>query len=316
MKILVTGATGFIGGYVIREALKRGHQVVAAVRAVPDKSWSGAAGLDVLKWDLNECGVTPLAGMGIDAVIHLAAALSGSAEEQSLATVQGTENLIKGMREAMVHRLVGISSIAVLDYEAVPDLALIDESVGTCRDTTGMGLYAALKLKQEQLYSAFGSEPGNWCVILRPGLVYNEERLIPAHAGLIKGALHLLVDHAGEVPVVAVEGTARAILDAVETRIASGEIIHLVDNQLPTQSAYRSGLRKRGLLVKDGPVLSWKFLALLASLLRCLMQVAGLRRKLPEALMPHSFAARMKPFRYSNDKAVRLLGWTPGNKFS
>ena len=316
MKILVTGATGFIGGYVIREALSRGHQVVAVVRELSDDRWSGTSGLDVLKWDLSENGGTQLCGMGIDTVIHLAAALSGSAEEQYLATVKSTENLMNAMREAMIHRLVGISSIAVLDYEAEPALALIDESVGTCRDSTRMGLYASLKLKQEELYTSFGTEPGNWCVILRPGLVYNEDQLISAHAGIIKGSLRLLVTHNGEVPTVGVECTARAILDAVEKNIANGEIFHLVDNHLPTLSAYQSGLRKRGLLTEEGLVLPWKSLAVLVSLLRCLFQVAGLRRKLPEALKPHSFAARSKPFRYSNDKAVRLLDWTPGNKFS
>lgn len=316
MRVLVTGSSGFIGGHVVHEALNRGHQVIALSRSSPLVTRERVSDFERLDRDLSVDGELSLYGMGINAVVHLAASLSGSAQEQYSSTVRGTENLLNTMRQAGVQRLVGISSISVLDYVAALPMSIIDESIPVFQDEREMGLYAAIKAKQEGLFVAFAAEPGNHCVILRPGLVFDEARLINAHAGTVKGPLRVLVEHEGEVPVVSVEGVASAILNAVEQNITSGQVIHLVNDGLPNQQAYLAGLRRRGLLPVGGIEAPWRLMAGLTTMLYATAKAAGLREKLPEALLPQSFAARMKPFRYSNAKAKRLLGWVPDNRFS
>jgi len=317
MKLLITGANGFIGRCVLQEALRRGHGVVAMVRAAPPREWSGQAGLEVLKWDLSLEQSQALSGMGIDGVIHLAAALTGDSEAQHRVTVRGTENLIHGMQQAGISRLVGISSISVLDYISLSAMALVDESVSVSPDACGMGLYASLKLKQEALFNAFASEGKNRCTILRPGLVFDESRLIAAHAGIIKGSIRLLVDHDGQVPTIEVRGLARAILAAAEIDLAnSSNVIHLVDDHLPGQQDYLVGLRRRGLLPDGGVVLPWRAMSGLGGVLCGGLTALGLKSKLPEVLLPHAFASRLKPFRFSNASAKSLLGWQPGSHFS
>ena len=317
MKILVTGASGFIGGHVVAEILRRGHQAVALLRTPGPPAGEGRPGLETLVWDLSSAAGRPdLDGMAVDAVVHLAAALAGSREEQHATTVQGTVHLLDAMRAAGIRRLVGVSSIAVLDYVTPTPMSVIDESNPLPDEERGMGIYAALKAKQEVLFRAFAAEPGNHCVILRPGLVFDDMWLINAHAGIVKGPLRMLAKHEGEVPVVAVACMARAAVDCVERTLPGGEVIHLVDDALPDQQAYLAGLRRRGLLPAGGIVVPWRLMAGLVALLRGTARALGFGGKLPEVFLPQSFAARMKPFRYSNAKARRLLGWIPAREFS
>jgi nucleoside-diphosphate-sugar epimerase len=316
MKVLITGASGFIGGYVVREAVARGHRAVALSRSRPASPPGQATPIEWLQCDLGDAELPKLTGLGIDAVVHLAAGLLGGVEEQYRSTVVATGNLLEAMRRAGIAKLVGISSIAVLDYSRAPAMTLIDENVETSSDETGMGVYATMKLAQEKLFAAFAREPGTRCVILRPGLVYDSERLIDARAGIIKGPLRFIAAHRGEVPTVEVTGLARAILNACEQDLASGEVIQLVDDNLPNQREYIAGLRRRGILPSWGIPVPWRLLAVMAWSLRTLGRVVGKGASLPEVLLRQGFAARLKPFRYSNEKAKRLLGWVPANRFS
>lgn len=316
MKVLITGSSGFIGDYVVREAVARGHSVVALTRSGRTNAPDQAPSVTWLRCDLGSAELPKLEELGIDAVIHLAAGLSGGVEEQYRSTVVGTRKLLDAMRQAGIKRLVGISSIAVLDYARMPALSLIDENMETPAHDTRMGTYAAMKLEQEKLFAAFGGESGNCCAILRPGLVYDDERLIGAHAGVIKGPLRLIAAHGGQVPTVEVTGLARAILTACEQDAACGEVIHFVDDNLPGQAEYLAGLRRRGILSSGGIRVPWRLLAALASLLQTIFRIAGQEGRLPEVFLQHGFAARLKPFRYSNDKAKRLLGWVPTGSFS
>lgn len=316
MRVLITGASGFIGGYAVREAVARGHRVLALSRSRPAAVPGETSSIEWLLHDLGSSESPKLAGLGIDAVIHLAAGLSGNAGEQHRATVLGTVRLLDAMRHAGIKKLVGISSIAVLDYPRMPALSLIDETTATPAHASGMGTYSRMKLEQENLSIAFGGEPGNRCVVLRPGLVYDDERLIGAHAGIVKGPLCLLAVHEGQVPVVEARGLARAILEACERDVASGEIIHLVDDNLPGLEQYIAGLRRRGGLSACGVRVPWRMLSMLALSLRVIFRLLGQEARLPEVFLRHGFAARLKPFRFSNHKAKRLLVWVPAGSFS
>jgi nucleoside-diphosphate-sugar epimerase len=315
VKLLVTGTSGFIGRHVLSESLARGHEVIGLSRMVPKDESGSMLRPHWIRHDLGGMKELALNGLGIDVVIHLAAGLAGSVDEQHRATVQATRHLIEAMRRAGIRKLVGISSMAVLDYPRMPALSLIDERTATA-DGTGMGIYARMKFEQEGLFAGFAGGPNDHCVILRPGLVYDEKRLHAAHAGVIKGSICILASHGGEVPVVEVGGLARAIVNAAERDIGGGEIIHLVDDNLPGQPEYMSGLRRRQTLPATGMFVPWCMLAALAWVLRATFGVVGQRRRLPESLLRHGFAARLKPFRYSNDKAKRLLGWVPAARFS
>jgi len=310
MRILVTGGTGFIGGYVVQVALHRGHDVVVLSRSTPPPDWNRLTHLKAVRHDLSG-DTLRLGALSVDAVIHLAASFRGTRSEQHRAAIGGTQALLEAMRPAGIKKLVGISSIAVLDYASIEPLSLINEQSSICRDEHAMGLYATLKVLQEVLFAEFAKEHGCQCITIRPGLVYDHKRLSSAHAGLLGRRMRLLADHDGEVPVAEALSVAHAIVNAAETDIPSGEIIHLVDDKLPSQREYLAALRQRKELPPGGVLVPWRVLHKLAGAARGLSSIVCASRKLPQVLLAHDFAARMKPFRFSNAKAKRLLSWAP-----
>src|SRR5260370_31864318 len=186
MKILITGAAGFMGKFVVEEALKRGHQVFALVRSATAVHWKGVQSLETFQCDLAQVRDLDLHDRGIDVVLHLAAATKGSETEQFRNTVTGTSNLLNAARQAGIRRVIGISSMAVLDYRIVRPLTVIDERIGVAPRSARMGAYAAAKLRQEGLFSQVRLVEHSRCGILPPGLSCDQSRLIAAHAGCIK----------------------------------------------------------------------------------------------------------------------------------
>ena len=122
MKVLVTGASGFLGRHVVAEFLRRGHPVRALVRPAakvdPQRlGWEGDA--ELVRADLRAGGDLPSPFAGIDALVHLAAAVTGGEEAQFGATVVGTENLLAAMARSSCKRLVLAGSFSVYDWSAV-----------------------------------------------------------------------------------------------------------------------------------------------------------------------------------------------------
>ncbi len=114
--ILVTGATGFLGGAVVRELVVRGRLVRATGRNLQAGSILQAAGIPFTPCDLSTDPLT-LDGLtdGCEAVIH-AAALSapwGRRRDFVAANVTATENVISSCAKAGVRRMVYISSPSV-----------------------------------------------------------------------------------------------------------------------------------------------------------------------------------------------------------
>jgi nucleoside-diphosphate-sugar epimerase len=165
------------------------------------------------------------------------------------------------------------------------------------------------------LFRQFGAEAGHTSLILRPGLVYDDRRLIAAHAGIVRRGLQILASHPGHVPTIEVRGVARAVVAAVEGSFEGVQTVHLVDDALPSQSAYLAGLRRRGLLNSGGLLVPWKLLQGVCTGSRLAMSALGLTARIPEVLQPGSFCARLKPFEFTNLRARQLLGWVPGKSF-
>ncbi len=312
--MLITGAAGFIGGYTVAECLRLGHHVTAVTRSRAPADWAGAAQLDVIRADLRDPGSLDLKNRGIDVVVHLAAALSGDAATQLRDTITSTSHLLAATRAAGIRKLVCISSLAVLDYESLAPGAMVDEAVLPVPLSGSLSAYAAAKRDQEELCRQFGVQDANCCLILRPGLVYDESHLISAHAGIIKAGLGLIVLHEGEIPTVEVRGVARAIVGAAERLMPGSEVVNLVDDQLPTQTEYLRGLQLRGQLPKLRIAVPWRLAVGALRLLGLALAVIP-GRSVPEIAFRHTLTARLTPLRFDNAKAKHLLGWTPGNRF-
>ena len=312
LNILVTGAGGFLGKYVVSQALSRGHQVQAISRSANSSSWSIQEKLKVISIDLLNQQSILESLQGIDVVIHLAASKTGDRHTQFTGTVKITENLLTAMLAAGVKRLVAISSFSIFDYLHIPLGATIEENSPLESHPENRDIYTQMKLKQEQLVQEFQNQGGQ-VTILRPGVIYGKDNLWNAHLGAKKGdKIWLVIGSSAEIPLIYVENCADAIILAAESEGSINQIINLVDDQLPTQSIYVNKIIPYFAVKPQIIRVNW---SLMNFLIYLTWKTNQLFFKSSESL-PGLFSlpilhARCKPFKYTNAFAKKVLCWEP-----
>jgi nucleoside-diphosphate-sugar epimerase len=141
MKILVTGASGFVGARLVAELLRRGHQVVAPMRS--PRPW---AGVDIPAiGDLGPDTDWSAALSGCEAVVHSAARAhvldDKSADPLALfrrVNRDGTLHLAQQARQAGIRHFVFISTIKVNGESTPPDRPFRAEDAVNPQDAYGM----------------------------------------------------------------------------------------------------------------------------------------------------------------------------------
>lgn len=111
MRILVTGATGLIGGTTLRHLRDAGHDVRALARKPEDVERLRAEGLDAVLGELGDPMSLLRASEGMDAVVHAAGIATPLASTRALGWthVAGTENAVRAAQKAGVSRFVLVS---------------------------------------------------------------------------------------------------------------------------------------------------------------------------------------------------------------
>jgi nucleoside-diphosphate-sugar epimerase len=314
MKLFITGATGFLGRYVVAEALRRGHAVTAVARSgeTSGAGWTGHANVTIARVDLRSRRGLAAAVAGHDAVIHLAAAKSGDMYAQYAGTVVATENLLAAMDEAGVRRIVSISSFAVYDYLRIPIFSLLAEDSPVEQDAFDRDEYAHTKLVQERLVRDHALRSGWAFTILRPGVIYGKDNLWSARVGIQGRRFWIRTGAWAKLPLTYVENCAEAIVLAAETEAANGQTLNILDDNPPTQRRYANLLRRRFSpkpVIIPVPYLVMRGLCGLAMLTNKLL--LGNRAKIPGLFIPARFEARCKPLRFTNQKIKAVLKWKP-----
>ena len=312
MRVLITGSTGFVGSYAVAAALHAGHDVTALVRPASREPFAALADhprLSIARADLRDRAA--LAGLfdEIDVVIHLAAAKAGDFATQFAGTVLSTENLIAALQGTPVSRLVAVSTFSVYDYSNLAAGSVIDESTPIDLDPRRRDEYAQTKLIQERLYRA--ESANREVVILRPGMIYGRDELWHPLLGAELGPLFLRIGSRATLPMTYVENCVEAMVLAVDAPGVAGETINIVDDALPTQAEYVAALERRTEIPSSIPV-PWPVMKAAATTISAINErFLGGRAKFPGIVVPEKLDGRFKPFRYTNERARRLLGWSP-----
>lgn len=165
MRILVTGASGLLGGGVARALAERGEDVTVLQRRP-----SELPGVREVRGDLRDADAVSAAVAGQDAVVHLAAKVNvvGPWEQYRQINIDGTRHVVDACRRYAVARLVNVSSPSV----AHAGSALVGAPAGPADPERARGPYARSKARAEQIALA-ADEPGRLAVaVVRPHLVW------------------------------------------------------------------------------------------------------------------------------------------------
>ncbi|MEP7340114.1 MAG: hopanoid-associated sugar epimerase [Acidobacteriota bacterium] len=126
MRAFVTGATGFIGGNLVRALLADGHQVRALVRPASDLRNVAGLPIETVSGDLDNQQILTEQVAGCDCVFHVAAHYSLWAKDRDAiyrANVAGTKNLLAAAQRARIKRFIHTSSVAAIGVPVPGTLA-------------------------------------------------------------------------------------------------------------------------------------------------------------------------------------------------
>lgn len=118
--VFVTGGTGFLGSYILKELVDRNIEVTAIRRTTKRPFYIPSPILEKINWiqgNVLDVSLLKEAMNGADAVIHSAAIVSFSSRDRSLmykTNVEGTENVVNAALECNINRLIHVSSVAAL----------------------------------------------------------------------------------------------------------------------------------------------------------------------------------------------------------
>src|SRR5262249_48860290 len=223
VRVLITGANGFLGRHVVAEFLRRGHAVRALVRPAAHVDESGNSAVEVFRADLRVARNLDAAFHGVDALVHLAAAVAGGEDVQFAATVVGTERVLAAMARSATKRLVLASSFSVYDWSAITGTLSEESPVEAGADLYDRDGYAVAKCWPERVARRAVGEHGWQATVIRPGFIWGPGNTYLACLGQKFGRVHLVFGGSGRIPLTHVVNCADLFVTATEDPRAIGE---------------------------------------------------------------------------------------------
>ena len=153
MKVLVTGATGFVGPKVANAIVDAGHEVRVLERKPGSWSKAGIRCQEAVQGDMADPQSLRTAAAGRDVIVHLVAIRQGRPQQFQEIMIEGTRSLIAAAKDAKVKRFVLMSAL------------------GTTEQTRDLVPYYNAKWQQEQNLETSGLE----YVIFRPSFVFGRD---------------------------------------------------------------------------------------------------------------------------------------------
>ena len=242
MKILITGADGFIGSHLTEAAVRAGHEVRAFVLYNSFNSWGWLdrcgedvkGRFDVVAGDIRDPHGVRMAMKGCDAVLHLAALIAIPYSYESPDTyvdtnVKGTLNIVQAARDLGVSKVIHTSTSEV--YGTARFVPITED-----HPLQGQSPYSATKIGADQIAMSFFTSFGTPVVILRPFNTYGPRQsaraVIPTIITQIaNGVRHIRL---GAVRPTRdfnyVDDTVAAFLSALASDRGIGEVINIGSN--------------------------------------------------------------------------------------
>lgn len=307
MRYLVTGATGFIGPYLIRRLTALGHTCRCLIRSGSNISALDGYEVEFITGDITDAESLGNIGEGTDCLVHMATLghmsnFAVSEAQFDAVNVQGTVNIMKAALDSGVKKIVHCSTIAAMGI--CPDISATEESACYPHHP-----YGRSKLRAEKEVLRMVKENGLPAVIIRFSMVYGpgDRRDILKLVRMAKKGLFPKVGNRPKLtPLIHVLDAVDGLLLAAEKGIP-GEIYLITNQQSEPFDAIRKiiqdalGSRKPTLYVPE-----WAAFAL-ATLIEKTFSFIGKSPPVSRKNIESTLADRV----FSIAKAQRELGFEP-----
>jgi nucleoside-diphosphate-sugar epimerase len=319
-RILLTGATGFIGSHVAEALCEQGFSCVAFVRDPSRLSKRLSDRCEVRTGDIRDVAAIAHAMRGCSSVVHAAGLVAdwGSHADFHEMNVQGTLNVLDACRQNQISHAIVTGSIS--SYGEENSIAVKDESYPYNSHypyflerpfPCGMNRYRDSKAEATRQASLFAAEHGIHCTILEPAWVYGEREFTTGFFNYVQavrqGHRYMPGSKTNLFHVIYVRDLAHAYVLAVQKRLPGVERI-LVGNSSsdPMHRIFHLFCAEAGL---EPPHLLPKWMVCPLGLL-----LEGIATILRRQKCPALTRGRVNMFYdsigYSTEKAARLLGFT------
>ncbi|MGQ9570689.1 MAG: NAD-dependent epimerase/dehydratase family protein [Thermodesulfovibrionales bacterium] len=229
MKVLVTGATGFIGSHLSEELVRRGHKVICLVRENSDLKWIENTELKIIIGDCKKIESLYKAVDGIDYIFHLAGLTKACSDADFFcANADGTKNIITATLEnnPNLKRFVYISSLAAVGPSQNGSPLKEDT------DPHPVSSYGRSKLEGEKVVLKYKEKLP--VTVIRPSAVYGprDKDLFVFFKLLKKG----IFPYWGKCyySLVYVDDLIQGIILAAENKKAEGQVYFMSDSKFYT----------------------------------------------------------------------------------
>ncbi len=307
MHVTVTGGTGFLGGFLVRDLLAKGTPVRVLARPSPRAAALQAAGAEIVTGDLGDPDSIARAVEGAEIVYHLAAKVGAAPQKEYFAVnVGGTERVLNACAQHGVKQILYASSLAV--YGPVKEGERIDEDTAFDAHPELRDPYAQSKIAADRLVSAFARQTGMPVVILREGIIFGPGRPLPNGIfGFSMGKTNIVFGRpTNHFPLNYVENLVDAMQAAAETGKGLREYNVLDDDEL-TLARYHAVKT-----AADGS--TTRFVPGLAPLCRRITDHRSLAFHRSDGrlrLSRHQLRRSLQDRRYDTGRIRKEIGWRP-----
>ncbi len=306
MRVLVTGASGFLGRHIINKLKSEGCEVAAIVRNSSVVDQLKDAEVEFISGDLRDEACIKKAVKNVDAIVHAAATMGGGWEDYYDINVKSTELLLKHAPKAKIKRFVFISSIIVYDHSAGESGVTFSEEMAY--EENSLTNYSRSKIEAEKIIAKYQKKVPT--VVLRPGALYGGSGPIyPARLGFSLGSGKYLVigDGNREIPLSHVDSVADAVWASINRKQAVGKSYNIIEDGEITQNAYLNRVKTLTNSKLKVLHLSYKPARILALMIQKVLGLAGMSSPIR---LPYLRLCSTQ-FYYPNDRAKKELGWQP-----
>ena len=312
MKVLVTGAAGFLGGHLVDMLLERGDEVRAMVRPVENATrLKSLAGIEVVHGDLTDAHSLRSAVKDMQRVYNVAARTGpwGLEKDYNAVNVWGVADLISAAMDAGVQRIVHTSSITVYGHHLHG--IVTEDHPFSAEDNP----YSRTKIASEKLITDMVKERGAPVVIVRPAWIYGprDNASFGRFVSLVdNGKGFIIGSGTNVVPVVYVRDVAQGLIKAGDAGDSVvGRAYTLADDRRVTQSEYLNMIAD--FLEVPHIARHYPYSALFSAgrVAELLWQALGRRKSSPPPVTTYGITLLGGNQEFSIDRARRELGYEP-----